>query len=633
MTSFRPYFRITRLLIFSKGKAAYDEAYHQGTNILRGENAHGKSTITDFIFFALGGDNTIWKEEALKCDCIAAEVEINDHVLTLRRYIGTTSKQPLHIFWGAYDEAARHATNGWEAFPYQRSLNKDSFSQKLFQLLDLPESRGDEGSMITMHQLLRLLYVDQVSPYDSLLRDENFDSALKREAIGDLMLGLYDKTIYEDQLELQNRTKELDQSRSEIRTLRHVFGELKIETDPKQISKAREQNRAELEKITEEMRAWDQALSTNSSNKILAEKGGKLEELKRSYSAVSDRLSATIFEIEDSSLFIKDLKARIEALRDSLATRKSIGTLNLEFCPICLSPIQEDADQSASHASCRLCKKDLGTAASTSQALRMLSELETQLRESTELLADREALVSDYKRQIRSVERAIETGQKELDETLSLIRSSRDQKRDELFQRNGSLVQRQDGLAEALSSDSVLTSSLAKEARLKHDIEKLRLSIEQKRKAQVSRQRLVTETISKIAVKILRQDEVEEQFKEAESVVIDWRNNTFSVDGRNNFSASSVVFARNAVHFAIFFASLELDFMRYPRFILSDCIEDKGMVPARSGNFQRIVSVLSSESQVRHQIIFTTSMIDPSLEGTHLCVGPPYIGGRKTLVL
>ena len=107
--------------------------------------------------------------------------------------------------------------------------------------------------------------------------------------------------------------------------------------------------------------------------------------------------------------------------------------------------------------------------------------------------------------------------------------------------------------------------------------------------------------------------------------------NSFAVDGRNQFSASSVTFLKNAVHFAFLFSSLELDFFRYPRLIICDNIEDKGMVAARSQNLQHVIVERSSRCEVEHQIIFTTSMIAPDLNNDTYCVGEEYNHDNKSL--
>lgn len=67
----------------------------------------------------------------------------------------------MSIFWGTYEEAKVAGNEGWQIFPYRRTENKKSFSNALFLSLGFPELRGDVDSNITMHQVLRMLYIDQ----------------------------------------------------------------------------------------------------------------------------------------------------------------------------------------------------------------------------------------------------------------------------------------------------------------------------------------------------------------------------------------------------------------------------------------------------------------------------------------
>ena len=62
-----------------------------------------------------------------------------------------------------------------------------------------------------------------------------------------------------------------------------------------------------------------------------------------------------------------------------------------------------------------------------------------------------------------------------------------------------------------------------------------------------------------------------------------------------------------------------------------DNIEDKGMTEARSQNFQRLIVATANAIDVEHQIIFTTSMIDPSLDRPDLTVGDKYDFNNKSL--
>lgn len=50
------YLKLNRLVITKAGKQLYDEKFHDGINIIRGEHSVGKSTILDMIFYVLGGE-------------------------------------------------------------------------------------------------------------------------------------------------------------------------------------------------------------------------------------------------------------------------------------------------------------------------------------------------------------------------------------------------------------------------------------------------------------------------------------------------------------------------------------------------------------------------------------------------
>ena len=231
------FMRLNQLIVLSKGKIAYDEMFHKGVNIIRGANSSGKSTIADFIFYVLGGDFGKWKPEAEACDLVFADVTVNGARITLRREITRSARQPMGIFWAEYDEARKSSTTGWQSFPFQRSQNKSSFSQVLFNALGIPEVRGDAESNITMHQLLRLIYVDQLSNVQSLLRDEMFDSPLTRRTIGDLLFGVYDDSLYQDELELRDALRVLENVKGQFRSLSDVLNEADMESDLRNIEK------------------------------------------------------------------------------------------------------------------------------------------------------------------------------------------------------------------------------------------------------------------------------------------------------------------------------------------------------------------------------------------------------------
>jgi hypothetical protein len=200
MTQFDPTMIVTRLVVERNRRAVYDEAFHAGVNIIRGENASGKSTVLNFIFYGLGGDLTEWSEVAKLCTRVLVQTELNGKPVTLSRDISVERGRPMEIFGGDYESARKAPLEEWVRYPYARSQSQESFSQAFFRLIGMPEVASDISGNVTMHQILRLLYADQLSPVENLFRFEPFDSPALRDTIGRLLCGAYDSELYSNEL-------------------------------------------------------------------------------------------------------------------------------------------------------------------------------------------------------------------------------------------------------------------------------------------------------------------------------------------------------------------------------------------------------------------------------------------------
>lgn len=164
MTLFKPTILVNRLIVVKDGRSVIDISFHAGLNVVAGQNSSGKTTVIRFIAYALGSENINFNQVAQLCDDIYLEIAANEAVVTLRRNVSTQLMQPLSIFWGCMQAAMDAGPAMWQLYPFKRSESKESFSQVLFRLLEMPELRSEGGSNITMHQLMRLVYSDQETP-------------------------------------------------------------------------------------------------------------------------------------------------------------------------------------------------------------------------------------------------------------------------------------------------------------------------------------------------------------------------------------------------------------------------------------------------------------------------------------
>lgn len=182
---------------------------------------------------------------------------------------------------------------------------------------------------------------------------------------------------------------------------------------------------------------------------------------------------------------------------------------------------------------------------------------------------------------------------------------------------------------------------------------------------------LIERAIRDNGLYLLKNDQArQDEFGSATSLTLDYAQNIIYLDdGHTKLSASSSFYLKMAARFAFFLASVQVDSMMYPRFFLSDNMEDKGMEENRSRNFQNILvrrlkeleakkhtpetcnlnvaqsesreSLLSMPSQsnvseakpetIGYQVIFATSNIANELNKPEYTVGDYYSQANKSL--
>ncbi len=614
-------------------KVVYNESFHQGVNIIRGKNSSGKSTISNFIFYILGGAFNNWTSEAKKCKDITAEILINEAVYTLKREIGTSPLTPLQIYWGNY-ENSKSDSFGWKVFPYKQTENLVSFSNALFNALDFPQVKGDLDSNITMHQILRLLYIDQETHPQSLFRFENFDPPLTRKTVSEILLGIYDDSLYSDRILLRDSEKELDLKEREHKNLINIITHSGLSANRGSIEKELTSTKERLQNANQEIQNLREAqtIKTTKRTETNTEKiKTELSEQKGKVNFTISKINQYDLEIADSKQFIATLEKRINELNNSIQTRQFIGDLTLTHCPQCLSELKNDIGENH----CKLCKQPTEEEIEKANARRLLQEMQLQVKESYKLLEQKERVYTELQGEIPSLTERMRFLQKELDLSIENPQSTRDEKIDNFLVSKGFIESKIESLSNQMKMVELVEKLKSEISELTSKVKSLKLNISEKEQDQKVKITSVMNKIKQITLNILRKDlPRQDEFKTGQIIEVDFLKDTFSLDGGNNFSASSKTYFKNAVLFSIFFSSLEFDFMRHPRFILCDNIEDKGMEKERTQNFQEIITDLSNEYLEKgkyHQIIFTTSMVSDKLNGTKFCVGEYYNTDNKTL--
>lgn len=621
-----PALKIDRLLVTKGSHVFFDEPFNAGVNIIHGSNGSGKSTIADFIFFGLGGDLTKWKPDAAKAETVYLQITTPSGVLTLKREVSEKSGRPMAIFFGIIEDALATPVEGWQIHPYRRAEHGFSFSQIIFESLGLPESISDGASNITMHQLLRLLYVDQMTPVQRLFRVESFDTWQTRQAVGDLLAGVGGYELFDRQIELRDTNKLYETANATYRSLVSVatgYGENilleHIQAAINQAQKTRDDNLRDLKQLVD---ATETDETSNSLKEVRKEAIKKLHAKRSEVQRLQSEIEVLGYEIDDGDAFINHLRHALHDFEAAADTFAALGHLEFEFCPACFSKVK---DKASGH--CQLCAEPDAQADGGSRTLAVKLDLQMQLRESLTIQKERSDEKKAKSSRLRVALSELRKASASADMASVEGATGRETAVAELSRKVGFLDSELEGLQKRLEIAARIDAASRTKEELNDRITRLKDEIKRIEHDQNKRKTVAYSRISDCAKLLLDQDlEEHSDFGKIDHVGFDFSGDWVAINGDKNRggSASGMVVLKNSVAAAMLQASFQDPLFNLPRWMMFDNIEDKGMVQERSWNFQRLLVGLSKSTPSEHQIIFTTSKIAPELEGSELVVGRKY---------
>ncbi|OAN96833.1 hypothetical protein A8B75_04305 [Sphingomonadales bacterium EhC05] len=640
MTLFEPTISVRRLVVYRNLSEVYSCEFHDGVNILSGENSSGKSTIISFLVYCLGGDIHDWSEHARLCDRVAIEVQLNHHIVTVMREISTKAGQPMMIFPGDLDSSIAAPMDDWRKYPYRTTSSKESFSQAIFTFLNIPELEMEMTGKITLHQLLRLIYSDQLSSIERIFRDDSWDTPELREAVGRLLIGAYEPEIYTNQLKLRQLNKELQEIRSALRSLYLLLSGYEHSLTLDWVDAEKAKLASQLTKLQEELRGLEILESSDEGTSDFTldpqtEEFESLQKIQKELGSARDQQRMLELEYSDSEIFLTTIEHKIDHLRDANNVASLVSELKYARCPSCYAPIKATDDEKATDDDvCRLCKEPFDHERMKSRAARQLNDLISQHKQSLALQADR---IIDIKVARERAKKLI--GQwTSTNENLVRLRSSptsraREQAKN-LNEQVGYLKRELEDVDEKANLIGKLDELSKRQDQIKSDVSEIedkneRLKAAESEQIQKAHSAIADETLTFLHDDLQRQD----SFENAKVVQFSFRENNMAIDGENYFSASSKVYLKNSLLSGFLFAAANNSKFRHPRLLILDTLEDKGMEPARSQNFQRLLVKQSLLASANHQVIFATAMIDPELNTPEYVVGEYSTHDKRTLAI
>jgi hypothetical protein len=631
MTQLNPTIIVQDLRVIKDGREVFGCKFHTGVNIISGHNSSGKTTVLDFLAYALGAEFIPWKQEALLCDEVIVSVELNAIPVTLRRAVNRKAMNPMQIFWGDMESAIVAPYLSWETYPFKRSSTKISFTQALLLAMGLPEAQGDGASNLTMHQFLRVIYADQPSLHSPIFRTDTFDSPLIRETVGNYLCGIYDDKLYTSQLERRALIKSEENVSAELRSIFSVLARseqdfsLEFFSDKLRFLSDKKQDLMRQLSLAKTNRVANVAGDTELINSIREQ----LNIAKRNLVEEEDRLQRIELEQLDSNQFINELRYRLKSLGNSETVRTYLGSLKFSFCPACFSEVAQ-----RSELECGLCKSPIISDINDSQILRMKNELRIQLNESENLLEERQNEISKIVSNLPLLRYKLDSLEDRYSELSKHWMTQEESASEALAMSVGAVDQEIKNVVESQRLALVIKELQEKRLFLTSKLAELDSTIERLDLAQADRQRVVAFEIASRLGELLRRDLYrQEEFKKANHITFSFSENLITVDGASKFSESSTVVLRHLFHVAMLSASMRLPNMRLPRFMMLDGIEDGGMELERAHLLQELIVEECTKFQHDYQLIIASSQISPALNKHDYIVGRTFTEANRSLAI
>ncbi|MET4689514.1 hypothetical protein [Sinorhizobium fredii] len=635
MMQYSPTLKVNRLVVMRNDKTVYHGRFHSGVNILRGDNSSGKSTILNMLFYGLGGELTDWSDVALLCSHVVVEATFNGMIATLRREISESAGRPMEIFSGDYEQSLRAPITDWSRYSYRRSETMESFSEALFRLLDMPEVTSDQTGNVTVHQILRLLYADQLSPVEQIFKFEPFDPPTLRDTVGRLLCGAYNSEVYNNDVRLKHLVRNFDQTSAQLKSLFSVLGRTDQAHTLEWIHSEKAVLQQRLVEVQGQIEDAERQLFQSASEDDLTlaaqqQAYDKVQALQQQIATARETRDATSFTIADSDLFISSLQRKLDALSDSETVAKSLGDIRFRTCPSCYSAV--DPAEDPKH--CHLCKADLNEGPAHTRIVALLNETGRQLKQSQLLQHRRISELEKQTTKLQELEAEWLHASRRLSELQRLPSTALRGVLRQLGRDAGYAERQLEDLDHKLAIANEIQQLTDAKEKLNGEINKLKNRNEFLRAGQSKRLQQAYTAINREVVDLLHRDlPRQDAFISAKHVEFDFGANSITVDGQGYFSASSRVVLKTAFFVGFLWAATKDKQFRHPRFCILDTIEDKGMEQIRSHNFQRMIAADSEACNVDHQIIFATAMIAPELDDAKYTVGDYSTLSEATLAI
>lgn len=366
--------RVNKLVY--EGDKYYFESKEFDENIIlvEGDNGTGKSTFCNLIYFALGGEVSIFRKESNKRhneitsdsnNYVDLYVSINDESYLLRRYFEDNDVTVIpyrRVVDEIYSEDKKTlleervrfdlSESEIEIYPVNRRSDAYTFSDWILEKLEISVVElfyGYNTFKINITDLMRLIYHDQQPNPEGIYKkpDTNStyvsDSELVRKAIFELLVGKSYSDYYDSIVEERKLSREKNLAKEVVKEYTLLADQMRESGETKNVSFLQKEildKEQQIDKLHDARQAFKRNRTGSSTiSQDIESRKSELIDCELRLSRLKEKLVSNLDERYKLLVVRNESALEIKRIEKVIFSHDQLNLFTLDTCPYCLQHV------------------------------------------------------------------------------------------------------------------------------------------------------------------------------------------------------------------------------------------------------------------------------------------------------
>lgn len=629
--------RVNKLIYEGKKYKFESEEFERNIVLVEGDNGTGKSTFCNLIYFALGGEVSIFRKNSDKRhDEITSDtdnyvdlyISLGEDSFLIRRYLSDNditiipcerTVKRIHSLGASYVKEVvdyKLEEEQTKVYPVNRSgKEKFIFSDWILEKLGVSVVElfhGYDTFKINFTDLMRLIYHDQQPNPEKIYKNPDTkstyvsDTEMVRKAIFELLVGKAYSDYYDSIVKEKVLLREKSLAKEVVNEYTFLADKMRLDGEAKNISflKAEiEEKESQIEKLHYARKAYKRNRSNpNSITQDIDANKSKLIEFELNLSSLKEKYVSTLDERYKLKVVLDESLVEIQRIEKVIFSHNQLNLFTSDTCPYCLSSV----DRAEGHCVC-------GSPIEEEQFERFFYTS----KEYKEILKSKLKTVDTIKLAYKSCNEEVKETKskiKDLEKNLSELRESLKQKLDKLdeivdIEGLNDIDDKILDLREDVSNLNLLLEIETKLSGYQKEYEKVSAKAKNaeldRKEFEIQAQKDITSKVQSFSSKY--NELMQQSLQDCRTATISLDNYLPIINGGLYRETSSLVSIRLMYFITLMHMALMDETVTFPKFLLIDTPETAGI---ELDNLINCISQLESLKQygIDFQVIITTGL-------------------------